>query len=60
VKFGAFLGFLAVLAVAVGGCLAMRDEEWEDAPMPVDVRPTPPAEGPPTRAAAEAEPRVGA
>ena len=46
VKFGAFLGFLAVLAVTAGGCLAMRDEEGEDAPMPVDVRPTPAAERP--------------
>jgi hypothetical protein len=45
VKFGAFLGFLAVLAVAVGGYLAMRDEEGEDAPMAVEVRPTPAPEG---------------
>jgi hypothetical protein len=46
VKLGAFLGFLSVLAVAVGGYLAVRDEEGEEAPMPTDVRPTPPAEGP--------------
>ena len=46
VKFGAFLGFLSVLAIAVGGWRAMRDEEWEGAPVPTDVRPTPPAEGP--------------
>jgi len=59
VKFGAFLGFLAVLAVAVGGFLAMRDEEGEDAPMPVDVRPTPAAEGPADPAPPpEAEPRA--
>ena len=48
VKLGAFLGFLAVLAVAVGGWRSMRDEEGEDAPMPADVRPTPAAEGPPS------------
>jgi hypothetical protein len=47
VKLGAFLGFLAVLAVAVGGYRAMRDEDWEDAPVATDVRSTPPAEGPP-------------
>jgi hypothetical protein len=41
VKFGAFLGFLSVLAVAVGGCRAIRDEEGEDAPVPTDVRPAP-------------------
>jgi len=59
VKFGAFLGFLAVLAVAAGGYLSMRDEEGEDAPMPVDVRPTPAAEGPPDPAPPpEAEPRA--
>ena len=46
VKLGAFLGFLSVLAVAVGGYLSMRDEEWEDAPVPTDVRPTPAPEGP--------------
>jgi hypothetical protein len=59
VKLGAFLGFLSVLAVAVGGCLSMRDEQWEDAPVPTDVRPTPPREG--TREPApppEAEPRA--
>ncbi len=59
VKFGAFLGFLAVLAVAAGGYLSMRDEEGEDAPMPVDVRPTPAAEGPADPAPPpEAEPRA--
>ena len=46
VKLGAFLGFLSVLAVAVGGYLAMRDEEGEEPPMPTEVRPTPAAEGP--------------
>ena len=46
VKLGAFLGFLSALAVAVGGYRSMRDEDWEDAPVPTDVRPTPPREGP--------------
>jgi hypothetical protein len=46
VKLGAFLGFLSVLAVAVGGYRAMRDEAGEEAPMPTDVRPAPAAEGP--------------
>jgi RsiW-degrading membrane proteinase PrsW (M82 family) len=46
VKVGAFLGFLSVLAIAVGGYMSMRDEDWEDAPVPTDVRPTPPREGP--------------
>jgi hypothetical protein len=41
VKFGAFLGFLSVLAVTVGGFRAIRDEEGEDAPVPTDVRPAP-------------------
>ena len=41
VKLGAFLGFLSVLAVAVGGFPAIRDEEGEDAPVPTDVRPAP-------------------
>ena len=45
VELGAFLGFLSVLAVAVGGYLAMRDEAWEEPPMPTEVRPTPAAEG---------------
>jgi hypothetical protein len=59
VKLGAFLGFLAVLAVAAGGYLAIRDEEGEDAPMPVDVRPTPAPEGPGDPAPPpEAEPRA--
>jgi hypothetical protein len=59
VKLGAFLGFLSVLAIAVGGCLAMRDEEWEGAPVPTDVRPTPPPEGPREPAPPpEAEPRA--
>ena len=55
VKLGAFLGFLSVLAIAVGGWLAIRDEQWEEAPVPTDVRPTPPpeAQDPP-----EAEPRA--
>jgi hypothetical protein len=46
VKLGAFLGFLSVLAIAVGGWLAMRDEQWEGAPMPTDVRPAPPPSAP--------------
>jgi hypothetical protein len=46
VKLGAFLGFLSVLAIAVGGFRSMRDEEGEGAPMPTDVRPTPAPEGP--------------
>jgi hypothetical protein len=59
VKLGAFLGFLATLAVAVGGYRAMQDEQGEEAPMPTDVRPTPAREGtgdpaPPP----EAEPRA--
>jgi uncharacterized membrane protein len=59
VKLGAFLGFLAVLAVTAGGYLAIRDEEGEDAPMPVDVRPTPAPEGPGDPAPPpEAEPRA--
>jgi hypothetical protein len=44
VKLGAFLGFLSALAIAIGGWLAMRDEQWEEAPVPTDVRPTPPPE----------------
>ena len=31
VKLPAFLGFLCVLAIAAGGWLSMRDEEWPDA-----------------------------
>ena len=59
VKFPAFLGFLCVLAIAVGGWLSMRDEEWPDAPVPTDVRPAPPAEGPREPAPPpEAEPRA--
>ncbi len=59
VKVGAFLGFLSVLAIAVGGWRAMRDEQWEDAPMPTDVRPTPEPESPPDPAPpTEAEPRA--
>ena len=46
VKFGAFLGFVSVLAIAAGGWYSMRDEEWDVEPAPVDVRPTPPPEGP--------------
>ena len=46
VKFGAFLGFLSVLAVAVGGFRAIRDEEGEEAPIPTDVRPAPAPVGP--------------
>jgi hypothetical protein len=59
VKFGAFLGFLSVLAIAAGGWRSMRDEEWDVEPAPVDVRPTPPAEGPQDPAPPpEAEPRA--
>ena len=59
VKLGAFLGFLAVLAVAVGGFLAIRDEEGEETPTPTDVRPTPAADGPADPAPPpEAEPRA--
>ena len=54
VKLGAFLGFLAALAIAVGGWRSMRDEEWEGANLEPDVRPAPPADAPPP----EAEPRV--
>lgn len=59
VKLGAFLGFLSVLAVTVGGWRAMRDEQGEDAPMPTDVRPTPAPEGPVEHTPPpEAEPRA--
>jgi hypothetical protein len=58
-KFGAFLGFLCVLAIAAGAWRSMRDEEWEDAPVPADVRPAPPPEGPKDAAPPpEAEPRT--
>jgi hypothetical protein len=56
VKLGAFLGFLSVLAIAVGGYLAIRDEQWEGAPVPTDVRPTPPPSAP--AAAQDPEPRA--
>ena len=59
VKLPAFLGFLCVLAIAAGGWLSMRDEDWPDAPMETDVRPAPPAEGPRDPAPPpEAEPRA--
>ena len=59
VKLPAFLGFLCVLAIAAGGWLSMRDEDWPDAPMETDVRPVPPAEGPRDPAPPpEAEPRA--
>ena len=59
VKYGAFLGFLCALAITVGGMRAMRDEAGEDAPMPTDLRPAPPAEGPRDPAPPpEAEPRT--
>jgi hypothetical protein len=59
VKFGAFLGFVCALAIAAGGMRAMRDEAGEDAPMPTDVRPAPPAESPRDPAPPpEAEPRT--
>jgi len=58
VKVGAFLGFLCVVAIAVGGLRAMRDESGPDAPMPTDVHPAPPAQGPRDPAPPpEAEPR---
>jgi hypothetical protein len=43
-KLPAFLGFLCVLAIAAGGWRSVRDEEWQGADLPVDVRPTPPPE----------------
>ena len=59
VKLPAFLGFLCVLAIAAGGWRSLRDEQWEDAPVPTDVRPAPPAEGPREPAPPpEAEPRA--
>ena len=59
VKYGAFLGFLCALAMTVGGMRSMRDESGEDAPMPTDLRPAPPAEGPRDPAPPpEAEPRT--
>ena len=59
VKLPAFLGFLCVLAIAAGGWLSMRDEQWPDAPVPTDVHPAPPAEGPRDSAPPpEAEPRA--
>ena len=58
VQWPAFLGFLCALAIAAGGWIGMRDEQWQDAQLPVDVRPTPPAEGPRDPAPPpEAEPR---
>ena len=60
VEWPAFLGFLCVLAIAAGGWLGLRDEEWQDAQLPVDVRPAPPAEGPRDPAPPpEAEPPEG-
>jgi multisubunit Na+/H+ antiporter MnhB subunit len=50
VKLGAFLGFLSVAAVAVGGWLSMRDEEAAYAGAPVTMRPAPPATEPEERA----------
>jgi hypothetical protein len=47
VKWPAFLGFLCTLAIAAGGWHSMRDEEWQGADLPVDVRPTPPRDGVP-------------
>jgi hypothetical protein len=59
VKFPAFLGFLCVLAIAAGGWRSMRDESWEDAPVPTDLHPSPPAERPAEPAPPpEAEPRA--
>ena len=58
VKLPAFLGFLCVLAIAAGGWHSLRDERWRAADLPVDLRPTPPAEGKPGPAPPpEAEPR---
>jgi hypothetical protein len=56
VKWPAFLGFLCVLAIAAGGWHSMRDEEWQGADLPVDVRPTPPADGAPLDSRPHAEP----
>ena len=61
VKFGAFLGFLAALAIAAGGWRSMRDEEWEGADLEPDVRPAPPADLPrdaPPPPEPEPEPRA--
>ena len=57
VKFPAFLGFLCVLAIAAGGWLSMRDEEWPDAPMP-DRRAPRAARRGPARARATARGRA--
>jgi hypothetical protein len=45
-ELGAFLGFVAALAIAAGSWASMRDEEWEAPPVATDVRPMPPREGP--------------
>jgi len=59
VKLGAFLGFLAAVALAVGAWRSMRDEEWPGAPVETDARPAPPPEGQPDAAPPpEAEPRA--
>jgi hypothetical protein len=59
VELGALLGLLAVLTIAAGAWHSMRDEAWEDAPVPADVRPAPPADGPQDPAPPpEAEPRA--
>ena len=58
VKLPAFLGFLSVLAIAAGGWRSMRDEQWEDAPVPTDVRPAPPAGPREPAPPPEAEPRA--
>jgi hypothetical protein len=47
VRFGAFLGFLATLAIAAGGWMSIRDEEWKGANLEPDLRPTPPPDGEP-------------
>jgi hypothetical protein len=58
-ELGVFLGLLCALAIAAGGWRSMRDESWEGAPVPTEVRPTPPPEGPKDPAPPpEAEPRA--
>jgi carbon starvation protein CstA len=57
-ELGVYLGLLCALAIAAGGWRSMRDETWEGAPVPTEVRPTPPPEGPKDPAPPpEAEPR---
>lgn len=58
VRGGAWLGLAGVVAIAVGGWVAMADERMETAEVPfVPARPAPPAEAP-ADADAVAEPEV--